>query len=336
MTHILPPSRDERTYKAALHDRAMGQKYSKMHGSVEPYNNFRLWYDPDPDTIDNDIYYPLPYSNFYFRRFVELFFSRGSERDISYHLDQEFIGDEIDSDYIEELLIKAKDLGFFAPRAQIIFLGETISFYPPLPLGRQHVFSKDELLSDKHHLLETYEGSKANKDRGKLIRKWLNRRADRIAAINQFEANKPTLQNNAIQLPILTPATVRTLYLKLLEHPTFSNELTAYQKSELLTYAESERLEATRLAVGLMDTNPQYSYPLTYQNGHEVEYWQEKNVSYSDSRPPPMLGRLRWPLRHPKRLALPKPRPAAQPQTLPCRPQPNLRKPLTAALTRPS
>ena len=84
-------------------------------------------------------------------------------------------------------------------------------------------------------------------------------------------------------IPLLTPAVIRTLYLKLLEHSSLVGELTAYQKSELRTYAESEQLSVTRLAVELMDNNPNYVYPSEYLNGREAEYWMEKSVNYWDS-----------------------------------------------------
>jgi hypothetical protein len=83
---------------------------------------------------------------------------------------------------------------------------------------------------------------------------------------------------------LLTPAATRTLYLKLLEHPALVGELTAYQKSELRAYADAEQLAATRLAVEIMDSNPQYDYPAAYRNGREVDYWQAKNLSYADSK----------------------------------------------------
>lgn len=83
--------------------------------------------------------------------------------------------------------------------------------------------------------------------------------------------------------PLLTPAATRTLYLKLLEHPALVGELTAHQKSELRAYAEAEQLSVTRLAVELMDANPNYNYPAGYPNGREVEYWQGTISGYADS-----------------------------------------------------
>lgn len=109
------------------------------------------------------------------------------------------------------------------------------------------------------------------------------------AACEQLAAALPEAGGAAMVLPaqpitpLLTPAVTRNLYLKLLEHPALVSELSAYQQSELRTYAENEQLTATRLAVELMDSNPHYNYPVGYLNGREVEYWQGTISSYADS-----------------------------------------------------
>jgi hypothetical protein len=109
--------------------------------------------------------------------------------------------------------------------------------------------------------------------------------ADRLtrAQIELVENQAKVAKQSLTELPLLTPADVRTLYLKLLEHPALVSELNGYQKSELRAYAEGERLAATRLAVKIMDENPQYDYPAAYRNGREVEYWQAKISGYANS-----------------------------------------------------
>lgn len=96
--------------------------------------------------------------------------------------------------------------------------------------------------------------------------------------ITEQEVNQPT--EKAL---MLSPAALRTLYLKLLEHPALLNELSTYQKAELYAYAEREKISAYRLAIDLMDGTPQYNYPTDYLNGREAEYWAEKNSAYRDS-----------------------------------------------------
>ncbi|MBD2769666.1 hypothetical protein IC235_17385 [Hymenobacter sp. BT664] len=83
--------------------------------------------------------------------------------------------------------------------------------------------------------------------------------------------------------PLLPTAELRAFYLKLLQHPAFAEELSLYQKSELLAYAEQEKMNGVRLAVELMDSNPSYAYPNEYKNGREAEYWMEKSANYRDS-----------------------------------------------------
>ncbi|MBF9221382.1 hypothetical protein [Hymenobacter ruricola] len=83
--------------------------------------------------------------------------------------------------------------------------------------------------------------------------------------------------------PLLPLTDLRDFYLKLLQHPSFADELSAYQKSELKAYAEQEKMDGVRLAVELMDSNPSYAYPSEHKNGREAEYWMEKSANYRDS-----------------------------------------------------
>jgi len=92
--------------------------------------------------------------------------------------------------------------------------------------------------------------------------------------IGQQVVCKSELLQNAAELQILCS--------KVLQHPSFVEELSLYQKSELLTYAEQEKMNYVRLAVELVDNNPDFVYPSAYKNGRETDYWMEKNASYQD------------------------------------------------------
>lgn len=107
--------------------------------------------------------------------------------------------------------------------------------------------------------------------------------------INTSEINVPLVaplvksQAPSQTSPLLPTTELRAFYLKLLQHPAFAEELSSYQKSELQAYAEQEKMNGVRLAVELMDSNPNYAYPNEYRNGREAEYWMEKSVNYRDS-----------------------------------------------------
>ena len=108
-------------------------------------------------------------------------------RDYTPTLAHEFIGDEVDAEYIEALLIKAKDCGFFTPGALINFYGGVTETCPPPMPGQVY-----RLPPLKGGFRESYEGSKANKDRAKVIRRWLKNRAAELAAIPNPPASPST------------------------------------------------------------------------------------------------------------------------------------------------
>ena len=101
-------------------------------------------------------------------------------------LADQFLGDEVDADYINGLLISAEQYGFFNPGASIIFNGSVMQYAPPPASGERYSVYPPEV-----GFQEVYEGSKANKERAKVIRKWLKRRAKELRQEGALEAEPP-------------------------------------------------------------------------------------------------------------------------------------------------
>lgn len=204
----------DRKQRALLHDDEMGLKYSELHGRMDSHNDYHYWYEERTDKPSYYRYdYPLPYSDtHYFRRFAELFFSSHSEDGIRPTLAHEFPeGDEVDAEYIESLLIKAEDYGFFTPGAVINFWGSVTEKYPPLPPDKTYI-----LPPLKGGFRESYTGSKANKQRAKIIRKWLKRRATELQ-IHQSSTPAPSLIRTTVDELCVSPFTKLDLD-RLLQH----------------------------------------------------------------------------------------------------------------------
>jgi hypothetical protein len=190
MILVISEKESERRELARAHETAMQEKYGRLNGMFNAFDDYHYWYEEKPEEpgyYRHD--YPLPYSDlYYFRRFAELFFSHGAEDYIRPTLAHEFpAGDEVDAEYIESLLIKAEALGFFNPGALIYFHGSVLSHYPP-PAKRQRYL----LGPIKGGYRESYDGSKANKQRAKAIRQWLKQRATESATISSLAIPPPT------------------------------------------------------------------------------------------------------------------------------------------------
>lgn len=105
-----------------------------------------------------------------------------------------------------------------------------------------------------------------------------------------YEAEKPLSAVVASAAPfngksiLLTPAELRNFYLKALEHPTFIDELTLYQTSELLKYAKDVYWQACDLAAELLDNSAEYPYPNEYKGGKEFDYWLERQSTVAESQ----------------------------------------------------
>ncbi|WP_426062035.1 hypothetical protein [Hymenobacter sp. B1770] len=89
---------------------------------------------------------------------------------------------------------------------------------------------------------------------------------------------------NPVNDPTLSPAALRTFYLKALEHPAFVAELTAYQVSELLKYAKDIYWQACELAANLLEIKTDYPYPKEYKGGKEFDYWLERQSTVPESQ----------------------------------------------------
>ncbi len=243
----------DRKQKASLHDDAMGTKYSDLHGRMDAYADYHYWHE---ERIDKPGYYrwdyPLPYSYLhYFRRFAELFFSPGAEDGICPTLAYEFPNsDEVDAEYIESLLIKAEDFGFFTPGAMINFYGNVIEKCPSPPAEGQHYV----LAPLKGGYRESYTGSKANKLRAKVIRQWLKSRAAALAVA----PSQVILPPNSPWEPLL---------IGKMDLPTFFNFLTdcglMTTDGQLTTLGQASKAPWAGTLRALMDADAKHLDPTT-------------------------------------------------------------------------
>lgn len=188
------PTAQERRVKSHSHESEMIEKYSTICGHDKALDFHCWWQEVKYEsggkvTLGYHRDFPLPYGNYYLQHFIETYFSKGSENNLIFNLENHFIGDEIDSEYIETLFISAKDLGLFTPRAIIIFndgAGSMTTYAPP-PNGLEYVNVSS---SQKVASSSVFEGSELNLERAEVIRRWLKRRA------NELDAEKPVKHPN--------------------------------------------------------------------------------------------------------------------------------------------
>lgn len=166
---------------AAEHELAMVAKYgSRLSDSeTDDYHNWQeqiVRVNGEGQTIrytHRD--YPLPYTHDrYFRRFVELFLSRDSEDGLQNKLGQQFIGDEVDADYIKTLFIKAVEAGLFTDDAALVFQDDFHYSCYSTPIPGEY------LPLSGIPSCNIFFGSRANELRREAIKKWLDRRAVEI------------------------------------------------------------------------------------------------------------------------------------------------------------
>lgn len=164
------------------HEMAMVAKYNIRFGDLDTddYHNWQeqiVRVDGDGQSRNyTHIDYPLPYnSERYFRRFVELFLSSGAERGFPDSLSQQFVGDEVDADYIESLFITAEKAMLFTEGAALVFHKDCgYSCYPPPGPNEYQDLSGFPSCN-------VFYGGRANEMRRDAIRKWLDRRAKEIS-----------------------------------------------------------------------------------------------------------------------------------------------------------
>jgi hypothetical protein len=179
------PTERERRAQAYQHEQEMIAKYTSIHG-LEKAIDYHWWHHQVEHKNDGQVYYnyehdyPKPYSNNYLTYFIEIFFRKGSENNLLFYLDNDFIGDDIDAEYIESLLIGVKDYGLFIPKSILILnyggIGGSITYGPP-PNGGHYID-----LEKNHHVgsYDVYIGSELNIERAELIRRWLKRRSSEL------------------------------------------------------------------------------------------------------------------------------------------------------------
>lgn len=185
----------ERRGKAYAHGWAMYNKYegNRPDAFTDDYHNWQEQVEVtgvSGNTWKETKYeYPLPYdSERYFRRFIELFLSRGSEDGMIEKLEKEFIGDEIDAEYIKGLLTRAEDVGLFNGTGFIAFYAD--ASYTFLSSGAT-MANYEKLRSIPS--CNVFHGSKTNNTRRKTIKKWLNKRAKELAAQAISQINPASL-----------------------------------------------------------------------------------------------------------------------------------------------
>lgn len=176
-------SREERTNEAMRHQQECLAKYGETLGRDKAYN-FHLWWHEVQYEKDGNKYNvrenPKPYSDFYSQHFIEQYFSSGSENNLIWNLTNEFIGDEIDAEYIETLLITAKNYGLFKLGAVVIFDNAgpgSVSRFESISEGYYYEQTRNVASS------QVLSGSEANQDIAKAIKRWLKRRKKKLALV---------------------------------------------------------------------------------------------------------------------------------------------------------
>lgn len=188
----VPLTRAERLGKAHEHEQLMVAKYRTGElaepGIERVPDNYHLWQEII-EYVDNEGNnrkrthrdYPLPYTDDrYFRRFLELFLCRGAETGLTYKLSKEFTGDDVDSDYIEQLLITAEEYRLFEDDAAICFYGDNdYLIYRPSQYRPPQAGVFNSILNGVP-MYDIIVGSEANKARAKMIRRWLKKRKKQL------------------------------------------------------------------------------------------------------------------------------------------------------------
>jgi hypothetical protein len=126
-------TRYQRWADSWAHDREMSAKYLAMGKNPDDISS---WWEKREEVKEgktNSYYhhdYPKPYSDLYLRRFLNLIV-RHNFTDIKPSLYREFVGDKVDRDYIEALLVDAEDLGLSTDEAVVIVDESGETCYPP-------------------------------------------------------------------------------------------------------------------------------------------------------------------------------------------------------------
>jgi len=80
-------------------------------------------------------------------------------------------------------------------------------------------------------------------------------------------------------------SSTQALYNEVVKHPSLFEELTPYQKECLLEFAQQQQEGATRTAIGLLNSHPQYDgYPEGCEGADRMEYWLLRTTAYAPSQ----------------------------------------------------
>jgi hypothetical protein len=235
------PPAQERRIQSQSHEEEMIEKYSAIHG-LDKAHDFHYWWQEVKYESGNKVTlgyhrdFPMPYSNYYLQHFIETYFAKGSENNLIFNLENHFIGDEIDAEYIETLFISVKDLGLFTPRAILIFndgAGGMTTYAPPADgLEYINVASAQNVSSSS-----VFEGSELNLERAEIIRRWLKRRANELTSNNSVK--NPTGRTLSPSTKQLAPALIEKegrFFILCLEGELETTKEEINQRSQVLDY----------------------------------------------------------------------------------------------------
>lgn len=190
--------------KAAEHELAMVAKYSARLSDfeIDDYHNWQEQIVRVGDDGQSIRYthkdYPLPHSERYFRRFVELFLSKSAGNCFPDTLGQQFVGDKVDADYIGTLFIMAAEAGLFIEGAALVFLRDQ-DYYWYRPAGPGECQPLSGIPS-----CNVFFGGKINEMRKDAIKGWLDRRAGEINQVYTPLSSIPKAKDMEPEVSITT------------------------------------------------------------------------------------------------------------------------------------
>lgn len=96
-----------------------------------------------------------------------------------------------------------------------------------------------------------------------------------------FAGITPAIKQRTMLFPSL--AEIRNLYLEVVRHPVFAEELSHYEAHEVRDHAQAVEAAAWEAACALMEGSPDYHYPEAYRNGREMEHFFERMSTAQES-----------------------------------------------------
>lgn len=164
-------TRQQRESNAEAHYYETHRKYAALGKNADDINSWWEWREHHGSRYAHHEY-PKPYCGEYFGHFIRSVM--GSRFvDLKPWLNKEFVGDEVDRDYLEGLLDYAEQThGLHQDRAMLVLRnGDEVS-YDPLPLGQAHR-QPDGVASSN-----VIRGGEEFRRRAAIIRAWCRSKAD--------------------------------------------------------------------------------------------------------------------------------------------------------------